>query len=266
MLKFARDVLRHAPFVHKMVRRVWTPPPRVFEHLYFHGVFTVRLPFPKGASFKMEHRGHQVENDLFWRGFGNGWEGRSLMAWAERCKSASTIVDVGANTGVFALAAKAINPSAKVIAVEPVARVAEQLRHNIRLNGFDIEVHEVALSDSNGTATFYDFPGDHEYSASLDSRMGGTVESTIEVRRLDDLVDRVDLLKVDVELHEPAVLRGAQRLLQGAPVLLLEVLNADAERAIRAELPGAWDWRMIEEDRNALVTGDRHSGERAQGA
>lgn len=254
MLKFARDALRHAPFVYKIVRRVWTPPRSVFEHLYFNGVFTVRLPFPKGASFKMEHRGHQVENDLFWRGFGKGWEGRSLMAWAERCMSASVIIDVGANTGVFALAAKAINPSAKVIAVDPVARVAEQLRHNIRLNAFDIEVHEVALSDTNGTATFYDFPGDHEYSASLDSRMGGTVETTIPVRRLDDLVDSANLIKVDVELHEPAVLRGAKRLLQGKPVLLLEVLNAEAERSIRAELGDKWDWKMIEEDRNAIVT------------
>jgi FkbM family methyltransferase len=254
MLKFARDALRHAPFVYKVVRGVWTPPPSVFEHLYFNGVFTVRLPFPKGASFKMEHRGHQVENDLFWRGFGKGWEGRSLMAWAERCKSASVIIDVGANTGVFALAAKAINPSAKVIAVEPVARVAEQLRHNIRLNGFDIEVHELALSDTNGTATFYDFPGDHEYSASLDSRMGGTVETTIPVRRLDDLVDSANLIKVDVELHEPAVLRGAKRLLQSKPVLLLEVLNSEAERSIHAELGDEWDWEMIEEDRNAIVT------------
>ena len=250
VLKTIQQSLRRAPIIHRTIRSVWTPPERVYQHLYFDGPFTVKVG---DASFRMEHFGAQIENDLFWRGYGNGFEGRSLKLWAELCKSASVIVDVGANTGVYALAAKALNPSAKVIAIEPSRDIARRLRRNVRLNAFDIEVIEVAVSDASGFATFYEFSGEHHYSASLNAAMGGTVPVSVPVRRLDDLLDRADLIKIDVERHEPAVLRGAERLLESHPTLLIEVLDAEAEQDIRQELDG-YDWQMIEEDRNALLT------------
>jgi FkbM family methyltransferase len=253
-LKTMQQALRRAPLVHKAIRSVWTPPPSVFAHLYFNGIFTVEVA--PGAEFRIQSNGEQVENDLFWRGYGKGWERHSLKVWSELARSADTILDIGANTGVFALAAKAVNRSARVIAVEPVKRVAAKLRRNNDLNGFDIEVVECAASDFNGNATLYDFPGEHEYSASLESTMEGSVQVTVEVRRLDDFVDRVDLVKIDVERHEAATLRGMRPLLERClPVMLIEVLDAEAEETIRAELAGLdYSWRMIEGERNALLT------------
>jgi FkbM family methyltransferase len=253
LLKLAQQSLRRVPVVHKAIRRVWTPPQRIYQHLYFDGVFTLEVE--PGTTFKLETYGSVVENDLFWTGYGNGWEGRSLRAWRELCKSASVIVDIGANSGVYALAAKALNPSARVVAIEPSKRPLAQLKRNIELNGFDIEVLEVAVSDHNGTATFYDYfeSEGFNYTASLSGKFGGSNRVQVPVRRLDDLIDNADLIKIDVERHEPELLRGAKRLLESGPTLLIEVLDGECERQIREETPG-YDWHMIEEDRNAVLT------------
>jgi FkbM family methyltransferase len=204
----------------------------------------------------MEAHGEQVENDLFWRGYGKGWEGKSLSLWRDLAKCNDVIVDVGANTGVYALAAKAVNPEAKVVAVEPAARVASKLRRNVELNGFDIEILECAASDSNGTATLYDFPGEHEYSASLEKTMTGTVPVSVETKRLDDILERIDLIKIDVERHEPATLRGMKRLLKRChPTILIEVLDDEAQAEIERELSGLdYKWQRVEGERNVLLS------------
>jgi FkbM family methyltransferase len=252
-LKALQQSIRRTPAIHKLIRSVWTPPQTLFQHLYFDGVFIVEVE--PGVSFLLESRGEQIENDLFWRGYGKGWEGESLSYWRDLAKTARVIVDVGANTGVFALAAKAVNPNARVIAIEPSQRVAARLRRNIELNGFNIEVIECAASDADGNATLYDHPGNHQYSASLEISMEGTVPVRVQTKRLDDVLDRADLVKIDVERHEPATLRGMKHLLeQWHPTILIEVLDDDARRLIQRELPGDdYCWTMIEADRNALL-------------
>jgi len=254
VLKAVQQATRRAPAIHKAIRAVWTPPERIYQHLYFDGTFSVEVEC--GAHFRLESHGEQAENELFWRGYGEGWEGRSLVAWRELAKAATVIVDVGANTGIFALAAKAVNPDAKVVAIEPARRVAEKLRRNVALNRWDIEIAECAASDFSGRATLYDHPGDHVYSASLETSMNGTIPIEVEVRRLDDMLERVDLVKMDVERHEPAALRGMRRLLETCrPTLLIEVLDDEAEAGIREALDGlVYAWDRINEDRNVVLT------------
>ncbi|MFN3592069.1 MAG: hypothetical protein ACK4TG_07755, partial [Thermaurantiacus sp.] len=84
-------------------RRAGAPPEHVWRHLHFAGTFAVTLP--GGSEFQMQHFGQLVENELFWAGFGNGWEATSLRLWARIAPHAATILDVGANSGVYALAA-----------------------------------------------------------------------------------------------------------------------------------------------------------------
>ena len=112
-----------------------------------------------------------VENDLFWAGYAENWDRESLRIWRELCREAETVLDVGANTGVYALAAEALNPQARVIAFEPVQRVCEKLQTNATLNGGRIKVENIAVSDHDGTATLHDTDAEHVYSASLDYQM-----------------------------------------------------------------------------------------------
>ncbi|MGO9403588.1 MAG: FkbM family methyltransferase [Terriglobales bacterium] len=184
-----------------------------------------------------------VENDLFWNGFGNGYEGTSLQIWQRLAPHAQVILDVGANTGVYALVARCLNPTATVVALEPVERVFRRLQRNIELNGGNIAVEKLAASDTTGIAIIYDFPTDHELTASLDPLMaeycgGGAVEYTVPTKRLDDVVSgaglrSVDLAKIDVELSEPQVLRGMGAFLSNCkPTLLIEILNEQVAREV----------------------------------
>ena len=184
-----------------------------------------------------------MENDLFWNGFGNGYEGTSLRIWRRLAPHAQVILDVGANTGIYALVARCLNPAAPVIAIEPVERVFRRLQRNVEMNGGGIITRQLAASNVTGEAVIYDRPEDHELTASLDPLMaefcgGGGTEYKVPTKRLDDVLHdaglrSVDLVKVDVELFEPQVLQGLGNFLSRCkPVLLIEILTDEIARRV----------------------------------
>lgn len=245
-LKALRD--RLGPPLYPVLRSLWTPPARVYRHLPFFGTFSIEVS-PE-VHIRLRARGQIVENELFWAGFAKTWERESLRIWRDQVRSARTIVDIGANSGIFAIVAKAINPAARVVALEPSASVVKLLRENVALNGLDIQVEEVAASDNNGHATFHDFEAEHQYSASLEVGMGGTVERQVRVIRVDDLIEGpIDLVKIDVEMHEPAVLRGMRQILErDRPILLIEILTDEVRHGVEDALTGLhYRWTRIDD-------------------
>lgn len=258
ILKPVQRILQQFPAIHRAIRSVWTPPQKVYQHLSFHGPFTVEVE--PGTSFQAISYGDVVENELFWRGYAESWEPQSLSLWARLAKSADFILDVGANTGIYALAAQAVRPTATVLAIEPSPRVFVRLQHNIELNGFPSYACDVAVSDREGSATFYDFPDAHEYSASLEPDMGGTIETIVPVTKLDTLLKRfgfprVDLIKLDIEKHEPAALRGMREFLKRSPpIILVEVLDEKCRQGVADALDGlGYEWQPIADERNYLL-------------
>lgn len=274
MLKsFAKSLYNAAPFkpvVMRCLRRVWQPPENIYRHLHFQGPITLDLP--NAAQMRVNHFGNQVENDLFWVGFGNGWEKASLLTWLWLVRDADVVFDIGANTGIYALSAQASRPRATVMAFEPVKRIHAKLAANVALNAFPIKAHNIALSDRNGTVPLYDPGGEHAYSASLNADMlsGGTSTYSVEARRLDDLMAEhgigvIDVMKIDVEMHEPEVIAGAVACLkQNHTAMLIEILNKSigdtltdvlsdyvfyeiGERLVKTTAPGTYG------DRNYLV-------------
>ena len=136
-----RRIYRNVPFkqpIFELARRCVHLPERMYRHLHFEGIVTI--PVCSTGSFKIRHHGFLIENDLFWAGYGNGWEGTSLKLWTRLAPHARTIFDIGSNTGVYALAARTVNPAARIFAFEPVGRITQLLQDNVTLNGFDIEV------------------------------------------------------------------------------------------------------------------------------
>lgn len=152
--------------VFEVLRRTVRLPKRLTSHLHFRGTFTVKID--SCHQFRLQHWGFMLENDLFWNGFGNGYEGTSLQIWRRLAPHAQVILDVGANTGIYSLVARCVNPTATVVALEPVERVFRRLQRNIELNGGNVTVEKLAASDTTGVAVIYDQPGDHELTASLD--------------------------------------------------------------------------------------------------
>jgi FkbM family methyltransferase len=176
-----------------------------------------------------------IENEIFWKGVDDGWEKYSLKVWGYFCKKSNVILDIGANTGIYSLIANSINSSASIQAFEPVERTSILFQKNLDLNQpNNIIFHKKAVSNITGTALFYDVNTPSQYSASLNEKMLHTIEGRISYRV--DVVDldnyasikdlKVDLIKLDVEMHELEALQGMSNLIiNNRPVLLIEILT-----------------------------------------
>lgn len=261
-----RDAYRLIPFKVPMYRAVrhLPVPQRVYQHLHFDGVFSFALF--EGGQVRMRSHGHVVENELFWRGRG-GAEPTSLRLWERLARRVSgQILDIGANTGVFACVAKVAAPNARVTAFEPLSRVARWLRENVDLNGGGVIVIEKAVSDRSGTAQIHDSADPSSdvncYSASLENAFDfNTVTYEIPTMALDDWVEPdapVGLIKLDVECHEPAALRGMQRVLKrDRPAVLIEILNDEIGREASESFEGLdYNFYQVDEQRG-LIASDR---------
>src|SRR3989344_7628491 len=118
-------------YLFSLLKIIWLPPAFIYQHLYFRGAFKARVG---GLSFKMMHYGHLLENKLFWEDF----ESQTLEVWSKLAEESSVVLDIGANTGPYALVAKAANSRAQVFAFEPFHGAYEKLVKNCELNDFDI--------------------------------------------------------------------------------------------------------------------------------
>ena len=232
----------------KKLTNVFGPPgKRFYWNLRFRGDFTV--PIDDERSFQMRSYGASLENSIFWAGITGEWEATSVSLWMKLAKDANVVFDVGANTGIYSLLAKAVNPNAKVYAFEPIDRIYKKLIYNNQINNYDTICLKLGVSDTDGTATFYDFQDENSYSSSLNSEFAkGDVDTvapiTIETIRLDTLIERdnieqVDLIKIDVETYEPEVLEGMGIYLEKfSPPLLIEILNDDIARRVENLVSG----------------------------
>ena len=159
-----------------------------------------------------------------------------ICALLDRLAPGDAAVDVGANKGAYLYwMRRAVGPGGSVIAFEPqpgLARYLEDMR--ARMAWDNVSIRDCALSDSSGRRVLH-VPGwENSPGASLEALepagVAGNAERDREVavdtldRQLEDAErPRIALVKVDVEGHELAVFRGAERILSSSrPALLFE--------------------------------------------
>lgn len=158
-----------------------------------------------------------------------------------------SFIDVGANTGFYALLAACASRATTVHAFEPYPPVLETLRRNISLNRLEdrITICPYALGSSAGRQPLYVPLQDHglvESSASLNAGFKPEHSDVIEidVTTLDAYVAglpsaRVGLLKVDVESTEHQVIAGgSSTIARDRPLIVLEVLHLADHRRLGA--------------------------------
>jgi|GEM_PF-445182 FkbM family methyltransferase len=205
-------------------------PSFVCCHLSVVESFHVRL----SASTGFDYQGSQADsvgNVLFWRGR-RGYEWETTRIFCLLARESRFMADIGANTGVFSLLALAVNPEISVIAFEPHPLVFRRLTANISLNKwFDrCRLEDCALSDQRGSAPLfvpkwgYLPTGSRLAPWGNDRKVASTVRTRVDT--LDSAVGEFglpDLIKIDVEGHEPKVLAGMQGILrQAPPTIILE--------------------------------------------
>lgn len=216
-----KAIYNHIPFkkeIFSALKIIWTPEESIFRHLHFKGIFSVQIDTSR--KFKINHYGFQIENEIFWRGLTNCWEKESIQLWIKLCKESQTILDIGANTGVYSLIAKTVNPKAKVYSFEPHPMFFKMLQKNIALNNFDIVSIEKAISNSDDTITIDDYSGHSSFV---------TVKSiSLDTFIKQNSLTKIDLIKIDVETCEPKVLEGFSNYLpQFRPTMIIEIINGN---------------------------------------
>jgi FkbM family methyltransferase len=152
------------------------------------------------------------------------------------CDPRRASIDVGASMGTYAYVMR--RRSRSVIVLEPHPVAASWLK---RAFGPGVEVLEVAASDRDGTVPLrVPREATRRGMATVDSgnRLDGVATDVLEVqaRRLDGLaIGPTGLIKIDVEGHEAAVLRGAQGIIaRDRPVLIIEAEERHRAGAVRA--------------------------------
>ncbi len=150
-----------------------------------------------------------------------GLEEPELALLPHLCRPGSVLVDVGANYGMYTFWLRALG---RCVAFEAQPALADCLRRGF---GASVQVHAVGLSDAPGRATLRmarQSPGLSTISPAnaLDATAGAL---TIPTKTLDSFeLGDVSFIKIDVEGHEEAVLRGAaQTLARTQPAILAEV-------------------------------------------
>ena len=222
----------------------WQPD---FLPRHLHKVGRVRCSLPNGSAFDLWSRGDDwISNRVFWFGW-TGYEPETIGIFSSLAATASVTLDVGAYVGYYSLVAARSNSHGVVHAFEPMPSIFARLENNIRLNGLrNVEAHEIAVGDTEGTAAFYfsaksELPTSSSLSPTYTADTSGLTSRSVRVVRLDDFlrersIGRVDLMKIDTETTELAVLRGARAMLErDKPNIVCEVLYDRADAAAMTE-------------------------------
>lgn len=145
------------------------------------------------------------------------------------------MVDIGANLGLFSvLAGTLVGLGGRVLAVEPVPNILNQLHGNVRRNNLkNVIVFEGVATDQRQKCQIHTVEGGEEYSslhsiAHPNRPQGKEIKIEIDGVPVDELVSTYELqpqvLKVDTEGAEGLVFAGAGNLLrQHRPLILSEL-------------------------------------------
>jgi FkbM family methyltransferase len=164
-----------------------------------------------------------------------GWEYEAdvIRVFRTFLTQQSVVLDVGANYGLYtALAASIVRRFGRLYAFEGNPQVFKSLQRTIIANQLfhntNVTAANLLVSDKSGRGVLH-------YRADQlgGGRMGGVGQACVEVdmTTIDDFLPddlAVDLVKIDVEGHEPAVIRGMERTIARSPNIRLIIEFVDA--------------------------------------
>ncbi len=204
--------------------------------------FTV--PWLDGLRLTL-YPGNETSGSIFITGL---YEPNEFCLLSRILKPGMTFVDVGANMGLYTLyAARRVGDTGRVLAIEPSRREVAILKSNVEINQLkNVTILQLAVSDQVGEVELlvagtrnsgHNTLGAFGYNTPLDHR------ENVEAQRLDQIVQaeglqRIHVIKMDIEGAELAALRGAVDTLdRDHPLLLLEL----SDRLLQHQRSGSAD-------------------------
>lgn len=156
----------------------------------------------------------------------------STSTYQQFLRPGDHVIDIGANIGYYLrAAAQVVGEKGKFLAFEPLPSNYEVLKQNIeRFPGLRdrVQLWPWAIGDSTGTCDFYESKIPNLGSFFRNEKLEQTRTITVQVRRLDDILQSVEgfkptFLRMDVEGAELLVLAGARNLMRNyKPSLFIE--------------------------------------------
>lgn len=159
------------------------------------------------------------------------FERDELAFFSRICHEGMTVVDVGANVGVYsALAMHLTGANGAVVAIEPHAESRRFLELTIKANATAKGrpyIFDCAASDHEGTAQLFLNPqnkGDNRLYRSDQTPCAQS--ASIQLRTVDAILDEldiraIDILKIDVQGSEFSAITGAATTIRNSPGMML---------------------------------------------
>jgi len=168
-------------------------------------------------GYKLHFFPTAISTDLWVDPFCRSYEGCSFLS------NGNIVVDIGANVGTTVIpSAKTVGENGKVYAFEAHPQTFLYLKQNVSLNKLNnVKLFNLAVGNRDATTKVSDLEND-DCNRIVDDNEG----TAVAIGMLDDYlkdVDKIDLLKIDVEGYEKFVLEGAQNTLKKTKYILIEI-------------------------------------------
>ncbi len=196
---------------------------RIFRAMYAEGDVTTEY---KGVKLTLPTKDTAIVPSIL----GGYFESLELDLFAKAAEGSATVIDVGANIGLFScVVAKALQAGGVVYAFEPVAENAAYFRQNLLNNHLtNVELIESAVGQEVGRLNiFVSTESIATHSASRRHSRGSESISvpmtSVDVFVMSRGIDHVDVIKIDVEGYDGYVLKGAIETIKShRPTIFIE--------------------------------------------
>ena len=232
------------PYINRVFFKVFRP---VRERLKIEK--EVISEYNSGIKIRLNLSDH-LESKIFWQGVLDGDIGEFIKV-NQLLESDSVFVDVGAHVGVFTLIAADLLSEGTVYSFEPLSEHHKRLKYNVNINDFENVVMEKTIVSNSTEEKTLKVPvkkvdnnphtkGSGSSSIYESSNSDNLVEYGVPSTKLDKYVEekgieKVDIIKIDVEGAELDVLNGGAKTIERfRPTVLMEVDLRLLERANRA--------------------------------
>lgn len=190
-----------------------------------------------GITFDLDLN-EAIDSEIYTGGI---FEPEITMAIGVLTKPGDVVLDIGANIGCHTLRfAKLVGPEGRVFAFEPSGYACGKIKRNLALNAtfagnVTLEKKAIALHTAKDQKIRF------KSSWRLYGRQREIPEETVDFESVDNYVtrrqlNRVDILKIDVDGHEPGVIASAADTIRTFhPIIFLEINDtAECRQMIQA--------------------------------
>ena len=132
-----------------------------------------------------------------------------IQVLLDRARPGDTFLDIGANIGYYSAVFLTKVKNSNAICFEPQPGIIDLLRANVGQFGGRSKVHQVGLADRDGELRFH-----IDMANRGASRISADGETVIPVRDAQEVfagLDRLDLMKIDVEGYEEPIFRAIEQ-------------------------------------------------------